>query len=113
MSGHSAYAGFPTLETISLTELSEIRATADKMIRSYEQHESLGDFSFRILLPRGEKVGSKAKRLGFSLQGEFILGLRKRNLVPKVKEVRYLHDEGHYGWILGSPEVFQRFEGGV
>lgn len=105
MSLGSKYASLRVLETVALTELSQIRELADRMAESYEKHVPLGDFSYRILLPRGEKVGSKAKRLGLSLQGEFVLALRKKHIIPKIRDVRYVHDDEHYGWILGSPEV--------
>jgi hypothetical protein len=62
------------------------------------------------LLPRGEKLTGKAKKLGVAFQGEFLLGLRRKNLAPKVRELRYLHDEEHYGWLLASPQVFEQFE---
>src|ERR1051326_448533 len=110
MTASSIYAKFPTLETVSLSELSDIRSIADKMVSMYVEHEPHSDFSIRVLLPRAEGHSAKAKRLGLSLQGEFVLGLRKKHLLPKVREVRYLHDETHYGWILGSPEVLQRLE---
>jgi hypothetical protein len=105
----SQYASFPVTETIELQEISDIRGAVDKLIESYA---SQGDasFSYRILLPRGEKLTGKAKKLGVAFQGEFLLGLRKKKLAPKVRELRYLHDEHHYGWLLASPQVFERFE---
>jgi len=33
--------------------------------------------------------------------------------VPKVREVRYIHDESHYGWLLANSEVYERFEKGM
>jgi hypothetical protein len=27
-----------------------------------------------------------------------------------VREVRYVHDESHYGWLLANPQVYERFE---
>jgi hypothetical protein len=39
-----------------------------------------------------------------------LLGLRKRNVVPNVREVRYIHDGHHYGWLLANPQVFEQFE---
>lgn len=106
----SPYVSFPVTGTIELQELSDIRQAVDKMVGSYELQIADSSFSYRILLPRGEKVTSKAKRLGVSLQGEFLLALRKKKLSPKVRELRYLHDESHYGWILANPEMFERFE---
>ena len=105
----SQYASFPVTETIELQEISDVREAVDKLIESYA---SQGDISFRyrILLPRGEKLAGKARKLGVALQGEFLLGLRRKKLAPKVRELRYLHDENHYGWLLASPQVFERFE---
>jgi hypothetical protein len=68
------------------------------------------EFSFRILLPKGEKLTNKAKKLGMTFQGEFILAIRKKGLVPQIRDLKYIHDEDHYGWILASPEVFEKFE---
>ncbi|MGI0037236.1 MAG: hypothetical protein ACRD99_02615 [Nitrososphaera sp.] len=106
----SPYVSFPVTETIELRELADIRSAVDKMVESYELQMADSSFSYRILLPRGEKVTSKAKRLGVSLQGEFLLALRKKKLHPEVRELRYLHDENHYGWLLASPKIFERFE---
>jgi hypothetical protein len=79
------------------------------MVEAYVSN-SQDQFSYRILLPRDQKSTAKAKKMGLAFQGEFMLGLRKRNVVPKVREVRYVHDESHYGWLLTSPEVYERFE---
>ena len=83
------------------------------MVEEYLIQQPLGKFSFRILLPRDPKSTKKAKNLGLALQGEFLLGLRKRKLVPNVREVRYMHDEHHYGWLLANPEVYEQFEKGI
>lgn len=104
----SQYAKFPVQETFDLKEIAEIRLAADRMADAYEK--GADEFSFRILLPRNEKSASRAKKLGMTMQGEFVLTLRKRNIVPMVKELRYVHDEEHYGWILASSKAFDRFE---
>lgn len=109
----SPYARFPVLETIDIREASDIRRAVDRMVEAYVAQESHGRFSYRILLPRDQKSTAKAKRIGLAFQGEFVLGLRKRNVVPKVREVRYVHDEGHYGWLLANPEAYERFEKGT
>ncbi len=106
----SPFAAFPVLETIEIQDLSDIRQAVDKMVDAYVRQSSDQNFSYRILLPRGERLTGKAKRIGVALQGELVLGLRKKNLVPDVREVRYLHDDSHYGWLLASPKVFARFE---
>lgn len=110
MSG-SSYARFPVIETIDMREASDIRQAVDRMVEAYVAQD-LGRFSYRILLPRDQKSTAKAKKIGLAFQGEFVLGLRKRNVVPNVREVRYVHDESHYGWLLASPEVYERFEKG-
>lgn len=109
----SPYINFPVIETIELRESSDIRRAVDRMVETYVAKESQGKFSYRILLPRDQKSTAKAKKIGLAFQGEFVFGLRKRKAVPKVREVRYLHDESHYGWLLATPEVYERFEGGA
>jgi hypothetical protein len=105
----SPYVAFPVHGTIDIRDMADIRNAVDRLVESYAQSDGAG-FSYRILLPRGEKLTGKTKRIGISFQGEFVLGLRKKNLVPRVREIRYLHDEAHYGWLLASPEVVERFE---
>jgi hypothetical protein len=106
------YAEFPVLETIDIRDASDIRRAVDRMVEAYVAQGSQGNFSYRILLPRDQKSTAKAKRLGLAFQGEFVLALRKRNVVPKVREVRYVHDESHYGWLLADLDVYERFEKG-
>jgi hypothetical protein len=105
----SKYAGFPVIDTIGLRDAADIRPAVDKMADAYEKRQE--EFSFRILLPRGEKLTGKAKNLGMTFQGEFILTIRKRGLVPQIRDLRYVHDEEHYGWLLASPKIFEKFEG--
>ncbi len=110
---HLQYAAFPVIDTIDLSGTSiTIRQAVDKMVEAYIKKEPLGKFSYRILLPRDPKSTRKAKTIGLAFQGEFLLGLRKRNVLPKVREVRYIHDEYHYGWLLANPQVFEQFEKG-
>ena len=110
---HPQYVKFPVIETIDLSGTSTIREAVDRMVEAYLKKEPLGKFSYRILLPRDPKSARKAKMIGLAFQGEFFLGLRKRNVVPNVREVRYIHDADHYGWLLANPQVFDQFENGV
>ena len=110
---HLIYSRFPVIETIDLSSTSTVREAADRMVEEYLIQQPLGKFSFRILLPRDPKSTKKAKNLGLALQGEFLLGLRKRKLMPNVREVRYMHDQHHYGWLLANPEVYEQFEKGI
>jgi hypothetical protein len=34
-----------------------------------------------------------------------LLALRKKKLKPNIKEIRYVHDENHYGWLLTDSEI--------
>jgi len=110
---HPLYAKFPVIETIDLGRTSAIRQAVDRMVKEYLAKEPSGKFSYRILLPRDQKSTRKAKMIGLAFQGEFLLGLRKRNVVPNVREVRYIHDEHHYGWLLANPQVYEQFEKGT
>jgi hypothetical protein len=107
---HPLYAKFPVIETIDLVGTSStIRQAVDRMVEAYLVQGPLGKFSYRILLPRDQKSTRKAKMIGHAFQGEFLLGLRRRNVVPNVREVRYIHDEHHYGWLLANPQVYEQF----
>ncbi len=107
---YSQYVRFPVIDTIDLSGTSSIRQAADSIVEAYLKKEPLGKFSYRILLPRDPKSNRKAKTIGLAFQGEFLLGLRKQNVVPNIREVRYIHDEYHYGWLLANPQVFEQFE---
>ena len=70
------------------------------MILDYMSLEPTNDFSYRILLPRKQENNKLAKKIGLSLQLEFTSQLRKRKLKIKMKEIRYIHDTKHFGWII-------------
>jgi hypothetical protein len=108
------YVRFPVIETIDLSGTSSnVHQVVDQMVEAYLKKEPLGKFSYRILLPRDQKSTRKAKEIGLAFQGEFLLGLSKRKVVPNVREVRYIHDEHHYGWLLANPQIFEQFENEV
>jgi hypothetical protein len=110
---HPVYVKFPVIETIDLSGTSTVRQAVDRMVEAYLAQDPMGKFSYRILLPRDQKSTRNAKMIGLAFQGEFILGLRRRNVVPNLREIRYIHDEHHYGWLLANPQVFEQFEKGV
>ncbi|MFL6486986.1 MAG: hypothetical protein ACJ70Q_06975 [Nitrososphaera sp.] len=110
---HPVYTRFPVIDTIDLRNTSIVREAADRIIEAYLTEEPRGTFSFRVLLPRDPKSTKIAKTIGLAFQGEFLLGLRKRKIIPNVREVRYIHDERHYGWLLANPEVYEQFEKGI
>ena len=81
---HPLYVKFPVIETIDLSGTSTIRQAVDRMVEAYLAQDPLGKFSYRILLPRDQKSTRNAKMIGLAFQGEFMLGLRRRNVVPNV-----------------------------
>src|SRR3569833_3537805 len=93
----TSYFDFPVQETSRIKDISDIRITVDKIVEAYVLLGQDGNFSYRILLPKGEKLTSKAKKLGLIVQAEFLLALRKKKLKPNVREIRYIHDRDHYG----------------
>jgi hypothetical protein len=105
-SSPSAYVNFPVHETIDVKDASDIHIAVDKMVEAYVYLSQYGNFSYRLLLPKGEKLTSKAKKLGLTIQAELLLALRNKNLKPNVREIRYIHDNDHYGWVLANPERF-------
>src|SRR5215207_6493293 len=108
------YARFPVIETIDLSGTSAtIRQAVDRMVEDYLAQEPLGKLSYRILLPRDQKSTRKAKMIGLAFQVLFQAEDRIRDVVPNVREVRYIHDEHHYGWLLANPQVYEQFEKGV
>ena len=106
VSAPTPYVDFPVYETTYVKDISDIRIIIDKIVDAYVLLGKDGNFSYRILLPKGEKLTSNAKKLGLTVQAEFLLALRKKKLKPNVREVRYIHDRDHYGWILANPERF-------
>jgi hypothetical protein len=105
-SSPSSYANFPVHETIDIKDTSDIRTAVDRMVEAYVHLSQYGNFSYRLLLPKREKLTSKAKKLGLTIQAEFLLALKKKKLKPNVREIRYIHDNDHYGWVLATPERF-------
>jgi hypothetical protein len=100
-----SYINFPVCETIDIKEVSDIRNAVDRMVEAYEYLNKSANFSYRLLLPKGEKTNEKARKIGLMVQAEFLLALKKKQLKLNVREIRYIHDETHYGWILANPEI--------
>jgi hypothetical protein len=100
-----SYINFPVHETIEVNDISDIRNAVDKIVEEYKHLHHNRNFSYRLLLPREEKSTAKAKKIGFIVQAEFLLALRKKKLKPNIKEIRYVHDENHYGWLLTDSEI--------
>jgi hypothetical protein len=105
MSSPSFWRDLPVHKTLFLEKIEQVRSVCDDMIRDYIKLEPTNDFSYRILLPRlnnnnNNNNNKLAKKIGLSLQLEFTSQLRKRKLKIKMKEIRYIHDTTHFGWII-------------
>ena len=101
MSSPSFWRDLPVHKTLFLEKIEQVRSVCDGMIHDYIKLEPTNDFTYRILLPRLKNNNNKlAKKIGLSLQLEFTSQLRKRKLKIKMKEIRYIHDTTHFGWIL-------------
>ena len=108
-SSRSVYVRFPVQETVEIKEISDIRDAVKKMVNCYADKSDTHEFSYRLLLPRGEMLTTKAKRIGITAQAEFLLALRRKNLKPNLRDIRYVHDVDHYGWIFVHPGVHDKF----
>lgn len=100
MSSPFFWRDLPVHKTLLLEKLEQVQSVCDSMILDYISLEQTNDFSYRILLPRNKENNKLAKKLGLSLQLEFTSQLRKRKLKTKMKEIRYIHDTKHFGWII-------------
>lgn len=81
----------------------------DDMLEVYSKSYANNNFSFRILMPRSKdskNVNNLTKKLGLQIQHDFLIGMRKYKLKPRVRELRYIHDENHFGWLLIDPSIY-------
>jgi hypothetical protein len=107
------YINFPVEETIEVRDIFDINIAVNRMVELYmlDTQNGKDNFSCRILLPRSngdgreESIRKEAKKIGLKLQIEFVLALKQKKLKPNIREVRYVHDSTHYGWILASPQL--------
>lgn len=97
--------------TVCVDQKSNLREVVDDFINSYVQIQKNGKFSYRILLPReAESSNSLAKKLGLILEAEIVLALKRREIQLALREIRYVHDEHHYGWLFLDPFLFDELE---
>jgi hypothetical protein len=100
------YSDLQVSKTFEMVDIADVRNTVDEMIHIYESLSQDGKFSVRVLLPRGDRLTYRAKKIGLTIQGEFLLALKKKRLKPHLIEIRYIHDQNHYGWLLLNPEIY-------
>lgn len=98
---------FPVKLTCKISDVSQIRPMIDEFIVHYKNSQS-GEFAWRILLPRHLKSTFDAKRLGAAIHTELMLALKKNKLIPNLKDLRYIHDDYNYGWLLLNPKMAEK-----
>jgi len=37
-----------------------------------------------------------------------MLALKKNKLIPNLKDLRYIHDDNNYGWLLLNPKMAEK-----
>jgi hypothetical protein len=97
----------PVQCTYEISDLSQIHGAVENIIKVYVQNMDAKDFSYRILLPRNpdSTYSSIAKKIGLATQAELLLSFKKIHVKPRIREIRYLHDEKHYGWLFLSENL--------
>lgn len=106
-----SYSHFPVRDTIDVKGISDVHQVVDKLVKLYGDSGDQDKFSCRLLLPKGDiKTVELSKKIGMAIQTGLLLELRKNNLKPNIKQVRYIHDENHYGWVLANPIIHEAFE---
>ncbi|HEY7228461.1 MAG TPA: hypothetical protein VH481_10080 [Nitrososphaeraceae archaeon] len=103
----SRLVNLPVQLTCKISDVSQIRPMIDEFIVHYKNLQS-GEFGWRILLPRHLKSTFDAKRLGATIHTELMLALKKNKLIPNLKDLRYIHDDDNYGWLLLSPKMAEK-----
>ena len=108
MSNSTFWRDLPVHKTLLLEKLENVKSICDIMIQDYVKLEKSNNFSYRILLPRNEDNNKLAKKIGLSLQLEFLSQLRKRKIKSFMREIKYVHDSKHFGWLLINSDLYQK-----
>ena len=96
---------FKVSKTFQVSSAQDITKIVTQLADLIETNGGMDGLSVRILLPREDGSGSRARKWGAYLRSGLILALKKRKIRPNLREVRYVHDEYHYGWILIEPSL--------
>jgi hypothetical protein len=108
MSNSTFWRDLPVHKTLLLEKLENVKSTSDTMVRDYIKLEKSNTFSYRILLPRNDENNKLTKKIGLSLQLEFLSQLRKKKLKIYMKEIKYIHDSKHFGWLLINSDLYNK-----
>lgn len=94
------YRTLQVSKTFKVSNILDVTSIVTQLVDFIEKNSSMDGFSVRILLPRGDENDSLARKWGASLRTGLLLALKRREIRPNLREVRYVHDQYHYGWIL-------------
>ena len=94
------YKNLIVYKTVEISDKQKIVKVAKDMVEDYIAFRGPEKFSYRILIPRKEKDINFAKNLGLGIQLEFLSQLKRRKIKVKLREIKYIHDSSHFGWLL-------------
>jgi hypothetical protein len=100
------YRTLKVSKTFQVVSSHDIANTVIQLVDLIEKNVSMDNLSIRILLPREANSGLRTQKWGLSLRTGLLLALKRKGIRPKLREVRYVHDDYHYGWILIDPRLF-------
>lgn len=105
------YKNLVVHKTIEVSDIQRIDKIANNMVEDYITLRDSNKFSYRILLPRNVKDINLAKNIGLNIQLKFLSQLKKKKINVKLKEIKYIHDSNHYGWLLLSSGLLETYFG--
>jgi hypothetical protein len=108
MSNPILWKNLPVYNTLIIEKLENVKATCNILLHDFLKLEKSNNFSYRILLPRNDENNKLAKQIGLSLQLELLSQLRKRKIKTYMKEIKYVHDQKHFGWLLINSDLYQK-----
>lgn len=104
---------FKSSITKNIVNIDEIPRLVEVMVKEYSQSCNTHNFSFRILLPRStasKDINNQTKRLFLQIQHSFLAEVKKLKLKPNIRELRYIHDDAHFGWLLIDPSIYDTLQ---
>lgn len=102
------FRNFPVYKTVEMSHEEDINKITESMVEDYILLAKEHKFSYRILIPRNEKNNSYAKKIGLNIQLYFLGELRKRKIKVILRDIKYIHDPQHYGWLLLNSEIYEK-----
>ena len=99
------YRTLNVARTFRVSSSQDITGIVTQLADFIEKKNTMDELSFRILLPREVEGSRRAQKWGVYLRSELILALKRKKISPNLREVRYIHDEYNFGWILIEPTL--------